>query len=210
MDDALTMSLDEVEAMNKVAFDQNAEDPDARVPDDLSPFDLIDLFAELVPGSSMLDIGCGWGTHAKHFERHGLRYTGGDLSDKRIAIAQRENPNTEFLVMSFRKIPFPDGSFGGIWCCCALESEPRHNIKNVFKELHRVLIPGGLFFVLSPAYGSAEGVVDESGRRAYSAVYELGELHRAIAQSGFDVTDSKYMYQDGTNVLIAHKVPLSR
>lgn len=65
---------------------------------------------QLQEGMKYLDIGCGWGTLARHAEKHfGAQATGVTLSEEGAGYAKRrnekENTNVEILTMDYRDIP---------------------------------------------------------------------------------------------------------
>lgn len=67
-----------------------------------------ELVAELQPppGSSMLDLGCGAGRHAKQLASHGFQVTGVDLAQSSILAAKRiQTPGAQFYRHDMR-LPF--------------------------------------------------------------------------------------------------------
>lgn len=65
---------------------------------------------QLKKGQKFLDIGCGWGTLARHAETHfGAKATGVTLSNEGANYAKEQNAvdgtNTEILTMDYRDIP---------------------------------------------------------------------------------------------------------
>nr|HMS57161.1 methyltransferase domain-containing protein [Fimbriimonadaceae bacterium] len=49
---------------------------------------LVELF-DLLPGSHLLDMGCGTGRHAIEFAKRGFKVTGVDLSEGMLAVARK-------------------------------------------------------------------------------------------------------------------------
>lgn len=65
------------------------------------------LDKEVPPGSSLLDIGCGYGRFAPMFEN----YTGVDISPDLIEIAKSTYPSKKFVIADLRSLPFKDKEF---------------------------------------------------------------------------------------------------
>jgi SAM-dependent methyltransferase len=96
------------------------------------------------PGSHrVLDVGCGTGWMAGHFDD----YTGVDGSPDAVSEAQAAGRNV--LLADVRaKLPFPDESFDGVIAKDLLEHVP--DPAHVVREIRRVLRPGGVVFASSP------------------------------------------------------------
>ena len=90
----------------------------------------------------VLDLGCGsgrdlapWGVALSD------QVTGVDIDDQRLKIAQQQFPQRTYLHGAGESIPLPDGSFDRVISSVAL---PYMNIQQALREIHRVLVPGGL------------------------------------------------------------------
>ncbi len=105
--------------------------------------------AELRPGETVLDLGCGGGIDvllaAQRVGPSGKVY-GLDMTDEMLALA-RENQrkagveNVEFLKGEMENIPLPDSSVDVIISNCVINLSPDKD--RVFREAYRVLKPGG-------------------------------------------------------------------
>ena len=101
--------------------------------------------AKLREGSTLLDIGCGWGGLAKFaIERHGARPTGVTISRKQVEHIRTHSPNLpiELLLRDYRKVR---GRFDAIISCEMLAHVGRENIGSLFEVAERCLAPGGVF-----------------------------------------------------------------
>ena len=106
--------------------------------------------ASLKPGESVLDCGCGTGTLAVVAKRQvgpKGRVCGIDISKDQLDVARkkikRENLEIEFCESSIDELPFPDHSFNAIFSTLMLHHVPREVKIGAFREMRRVLKPGG-------------------------------------------------------------------
>lgn len=104
-------------------------------------------------GESILDLGCGRG--AETLEAAGLagpegRAVGLDLTEAMVQAARQEAArrgvaNAEFVSGDIEDLPFGDGTFDGAMSNCVINHARDKN--RVFREIHRVLKPGGRFVI---------------------------------------------------------------
>jgi SAM-dependent methyltransferase len=110
---------------------------------------------ELEKIHSMLDVGCGvghWGQMLLPYLSKDAKLTGIDPETQWIEAAKeralKKDLNTQYLIGSAEKIPFPDESFDMVTCQTVLIHVK--DIDIVIKEMLRILKPGGLFAVSEP------------------------------------------------------------
>jgi ubiquinone biosynthesis O-methyltransferase len=102
-----------------------------------------------VKGRQVLDVGCGDGELALELRRRGATVVGIDASAEMIAAAKvragRENADVGFQLARADELPFPDGQFDIVTAitilCFVDDAGP------VFREIARVLRPGGRFVI---------------------------------------------------------------
>ncbi|HEX7300717.1 MAG TPA: class I SAM-dependent methyltransferase [Solirubrobacteraceae bacterium] len=102
-----------------------------------------DVTRHFPPGAKMLDVGCGSGWLAEHFDD----YTGVDGSTDAVREATEKGRNVTLADVD-EPLPFADGTFDGAILKDLLEhvADP----VAVVREMARVLRPGGLVFASSP------------------------------------------------------------
>jgi phosphatidylethanolamine/phosphatidyl-N-methylethanolamine N-methyltransferase len=106
-----------------------------------------ELFSKIPDNSRLLEIGAGTGLNLAHYP--GVTYAAAtELSSEMINIARKKRvPDKVFLVQSnAEEIPFRDSSFDTAVATLVLCSVERP--QNVFKELKRVVKPGGRILLL--------------------------------------------------------------
>jgi len=127
---------------------------------------------------TVLDIGCGSGTHTKIFRRHGKKVTTIDL-----------NPGIEDAIAAdYNSYIFEPHDC--VWCCHLLEHQP--NVGMFLKKIHRELKEGGILAVTVPPM--KHDVV-----RGHLTVWNAGLLMLMynLVLAGFDCRDvaiKKYGY----------------
>lgn len=96
-------------------------------------------------GLRVLEIGCGLGTDGAQFARAGADYTGIDLTDAAIELAQRRfelfNLPGAFRTDDAERLSFPNDSFDLVYSHGVLHHTP--DIESAIREVRRVLRPGG-------------------------------------------------------------------
>ncbi len=107
-------------------------------------------------GLKVLEIGCGLGTDGAQFAKAGAAYTGVDLTDAAIELAQKRfelfGLEGDFQVADAEKLNFPDQSFDVVYSHGVLHHTP--DIEAAVQEVHRVLKPGGRAIVMLYHRGS--------------------------------------------------------
>lgn len=102
----------------------------------------------------ILDLGCGRGDITLSFSKKAKEVIGIDYSQAGIKLALKNKQklrtvkgNVKFYRMSAEKLDFPDNYFDKIIAIDILEHLNKKEIKNVFREVKRVLRPNGILFI---------------------------------------------------------------
>jgi SAM-dependent methyltransferase len=97
----------------------------------------------------ILDIGCGEGLFAKMVFDEKID-TGIDPNPKELERAREYDAYTELIECKGDAIPKPDGHYRTVFSNSVLEHIP--DVEPVFREVHRLLAPGGKFYVTVPSH----------------------------------------------------------
>ncbi len=112
----------------------------------------IELCKVKIPlGASILDCGCGIGTSSYLLAKEGFKVTAIDMSPLFISEAKKKygnQPNLEFFTEDASKMHFLNQSFDAVCSYDLLEHVT--DVRNVLKEMHRVLKNRGLLIIFMP------------------------------------------------------------
>lgn len=101
-----------------------------------------------IPYHSALDLGCGTGEMLKLILQEDAQKElwGIDLAEEMLAAAKSKLPETVPLLLGdSESLPFPDNTFDVVYCNDSFHHYPAP--RNVLREVHRVLKPGGTFLM---------------------------------------------------------------
>lgn len=133
-------------------YDRIAEDYARKIYGELQykPLDreLLARLATAVRGrGSICDMGCGPGHVARFLRDTGADVFGLDLSLQMIEHARRLNPDIAFREGNMLALDLEDDSLAGIAAFYAIANIPVGSLPDVFREMQRVLKPGGMLLL---------------------------------------------------------------
>lgn len=156
------------------------------------------------PGTSVLDIGIGWGDiipmiHA----RKNCRYTGIDFSPQIVERATRQYPDCKFVAGALDQIP---ATFEVVLALEVLEHILPSRVFGFLEQIRGVLAEGGMLIVTVPVHENLRAMTlrcphcghlhNRMGHvRAYTRALITAELQLA----GFEVQDSFFIYASFEN-----------
>jgi SAM-dependent methyltransferase len=139
-----------------------------------------------------LEMGCGAGPTLVWLAQKGIRVSGVDIATNALELArqnlarhgysERVGSLTEASVSA---VPFDDGSFDGIIESCVFQHLPKADRIGAFREVARLLRPGGLFVghVLADAHTTFQNKKNEQ------LADDPGSLHLADGSSKIHLTN---------------------
>lgn len=150
---------------------------------------LLDQLEQMYGGRDdlrILDVGCGTGLNMHYLSKYG-EVTGADASPAGLSFA-RERGHQSLVMAPIEHLPFEDNTFDLVTALDVME----HLDDDLagFREIERVLKPGGRALVLVPAYMFLWSLQDEVShhRRRYVA----RRLREVIERSGLQVQRITY------------------
>jgi SAM-dependent methyltransferase len=100
-------------------------------------------------GMKILESGCGTGRWMAYFEKLRNRSFGVDDSWGPLRMARAHDPNMNLVRANALLTPYKNDSFDAAFSSYVAEHF-EEGPETLFREIHRVLKPGGLFFVVVP------------------------------------------------------------
>ena len=91
------------------------------------------------------DFGCGPGQTTKYLKDLGIEISGLDLSEKILQQARTIHPEIHFQKGNILEPEFENGSIAGIVAFYAIVHFTENQVGTAFREVFRVLQPGGIF-----------------------------------------------------------------
>jgi len=122
---------------------------------------LLNRFAEDTRGRGLVgDLGCGPGQIARYLQEQGVDVVGIDLSPGMVRVATGLYPGIEFRVGDMTRLDLPGASLAGIVAFYSIVHFRPAELGEVFEQMRRVLMPGGLALI-SFHIGDQEVHVDD-------------------------------------------------
>ncbi len=155
---------------------------------------VLDLFCEVTRaadlGTEVGDIGSGTGRLTPYLAARGLAPRGVDLSPEMVRVARRDHPGFPFELGDLRALPLADASLAGAVCWYSLIFLAPPDRPTAFRELARVVKPGGHVVIASQV---GDGTHQRRGRRTGLGIefdaYWMSpdEMRRHLTDAGFTV-----------------------
>ena len=93
------------------------------------------------------DFGCGPGQTTKYLKDLGMEISGLDLSGKILEQAKQIHPEIHFRKGNILNLEFDDNSIAGVVAFYAIVHFTEEQVESAFREIFRVLQPGGIFLL---------------------------------------------------------------
>ena len=161
---------------------------------DRKPFDreVLQRFAKATEGRGpVCDMGCGPGQIARFLRDAGADVQGLDLSPGMLAQARALSPDIEFREGNMLALPFGDSELAGITAFYAIVNLPQELLDQVFREMLRVLMPGGLLLLAFHVGGKAVRTSELWGRPVSMEFFffEAVSIEQKLRAEGFSIEE---------------------
>ena len=160
------------------------------------------MLADIKPGETILDVGCGTGRLCSFVQDKHVDYIGVDISQKMLEVAKRDCAQGKFLQASMLRLPFTDHTFDRVFSIAALHHLATADERlAALRESVRVLKPGGKLYLtvmglwLPRYWKNRQGAFNEVSlpwiKQAgvnvdrYYHAFTKRELRRLLRQAGF-------------------------
>lgn len=191
-----TMS-DDITRSVRGSYDQIADEYARRIFNELcnKPLDqeLLNRFIAEVSGrGDVCDMGCGPGHVARYLRDKGATVFGLDLSPGMLEQARQLNPDIKFREGNMIALDLKDGSLAAITAFYAIVNLPKWSLPLVFRELERVLQPGG-FLLLTFHTGNEVLHQDELWGRSICMdffLFQPSEIQQYLEAAGLVVEET--------------------
>ncbi|MEM6261899.1 MAG: methyltransferase domain-containing protein [Bacteroidota bacterium] len=173
-------------------FDRFAEAYQERYADQSANEASLTVFCKALPGSKVLEIGCGPGTLTKYLldQQADLELLGIDLAPNMVRLARQNFPTATFEVMDCREMVNLPATYHGILCGFVLPYLSREEAIQLIADATAISEPGAVIY-----FSTIEGAYADSGIRyasnkqsgAHIYLHEAGYLKEALDSTGWEV-----------------------
>jgi len=135
----------------------------------------------------ILDAGCGIGLTDSYLKGTYANIAGFDVSGESVEVAERANPELHYRSDPTGLLPFADETFDVVFVICVVHHVPPAEWDVFFRQLHRVMRPGGLLAVYehNPWNPATQWIVSRCEFDRDAVLLSSGTCRRLVMQAGF-------------------------
>ncbi|NET47942.1 MAG: class I SAM-dependent methyltransferase [Merismopedia sp. SIO2A8] len=167
---------------------------------------------KIMPETKVLDLCCGSGQATHFLVQRSRHVTGLDASPKSIQRAMNNVPTATFVEGWAEAMPLDDNTFDVVHTSAALHEMTPEQLRQILKEVHRVLKPGGIFTLVD--FHPPTNPVFLPGIYLFLFLFETQtawqllriDLAEVLRETGFEVGDRR-LYAGGSLQVIQATVP---
>lgn len=151
--------------------------------------EILQRFAqEIADGRPVWDLGCGPGQTAIYLKNLGVEISGLDLSERILEEARALHPEIHFRKGDLLDLEFEDDSVAAVVAFYAIVHFTEGQVGIAFREVFRVLRPGGLFLLTFHVGEEAIHVDEFLGKEVDIdfMFFTTSFIHGCLADGGFE------------------------
>jgi ubiquinone/menaquinone biosynthesis C-methylase UbiE len=169
-----------VDAYDRVAAEYLERWRDAR------PRDAAKKFGAMAGrGATILDAACGPVLDVRVLRDAGVHVVAGDLSQECMRVGKTYFPKGSLARWDYRRLPFADDTFGGIWAAGALQHLPLAEVRPALAELRRVHGRGPIFLSFPEGHAELAPLEDPPAGTVYVTKISADELKALLVAAGY-------------------------
>ncbi len=134
------------------------------------------------------DFGCGPGQTTKYIQNLGVEISGLDLSEKILEQAKTIHPGIYFQKGNILELDFENDSIAGVVAFYAIVHFTEKQVEMAFREIFRVLQPGGIFLFTYHIGEETMHIEEFLGKKAdiYFMFFNTDFICGCLKASGFE------------------------
>jgi SAM-dependent methyltransferase len=173
------------------------------------------FMSRLPDGARVLDLGCGAGLPSTRALAKRFQVVGVDISPVQLELARRNVPGAEFIEGDITDVEFADSTFDGVAAFYAISHVPREEHRQLFTDVFRWLVPGGLFLATLGASDAPDWTGEWLGEPMFFSSHDADVNRQLLESAGFELLLDEVLEtsEPGGNVsflwVIAQKAPLT-
>ena len=162
------------------------------------------LRPRLVPGATLVDLGCGTGAHATNQLAENFHTIGVDISRRSIELARCDAPSAVWVVADMASVAFRAESCDGVLALYSLIHVPREEHAEVLRAIGQWLRPGGWLVVTMSAGEGGESEGRFLDADMYWSGFDAETNARLVEDAGFDIAVAAEEVEDEDGVAVSH------
>jgi SAM-dependent methyltransferase len=146
----------------------------------------------LLPGTRVLELGCGVGVPTTQRLAQRFAVTGVDISAQHIALARRNVPAATCIQADMAALDFPPAGFDAVAACYSIIHVPREEHAALLHDIATWLRPGGLL-VAAMGAGSTEAAIEQDwlGVPMFFSHFDGATNRRLVEDAGLRIISAR-------------------
>jgi SAM-dependent methyltransferase len=145
------------------------------------------FMSRLPDGARVLDLGCGAGLPSTRALAKRFQVVGVDISPVQLELARRNVPAAAFIEGDITDVEFADSTFDGVAAFYAISHVPREEHRQLFTDVFRWLVPGGLFLATLGASDAPDWTGEWLGEPMFFSSHDADVNRQLLESAGFEL-----------------------